>query len=244
MLLYYIRKLREKRSGFSYLLYLFFLYIKKYNIIGPLYFLYMVLYSYFLSFRLFGFSFLPKVFFSNGVFRVRLDINRGGVSVIRSGSLIFEKWRSGSCTNISVAKGAVLEIGNTFTIGDNCKISLFKGSKLTIRGESSLQSSGITADTIILCFKEIIIGKGTIISWNCYITDSSQHEFNGSIRIESVFIGDHVWVSESVSCGPGTNVGNGAVIGSKSYLSKVYPNNAFIAGCPGQVKSSDINWKR
>ncbi|MDF3125762.1 hypothetical protein [Rheinheimera sp. 1928-s] len=244
MILNYIKKMGNERNGFSYIVYLFFIYMKKYNVFGPFIFVIMIIYSYFLSARLFGISFLPKVFFSNGVFRVRLVIQKRAFSIIKNGSLIFEKWRSGSSTSLYLAEDSILEIENTFTVGDNCKISLFKSSKLNIKGGAQYQSSGITADTIILCFKSVTIGEGSIISWNCYITDSSQHEFNGSLRIESVSIGDHVWISESVSVGPGTCIGNGSVVGAKSYLNKKYPSKSFIAGCPGKIKASDVNWKR
>ncbi|MFP8843621.1 acyltransferase [Shewanella baltica] len=242
----YLRSISEKKEGKLYFFYLFFLYCKKYSVFGPIIFFLMLLYSYFISFRLFGFSFFPKVCFSNGIYRIKINI--GKASLVKfidpEGLIIFERWRAGVATTITVNDGATLEFGSSFVIGDNCKISLFKNSRMVIMGKSTKQSSGITADTIILCFEEIFIGEGTIISWNCYLSDSNQHEVNGLLKIQPIRLGYKVWLSEGVTCGPGTVIGSGSIVGAKSFVNKEYPERVFIVGSPGKIKSSNIDWNR
>ncbi|MFY4765192.1 hypothetical protein ACOTWG_10835, partial [Aliarcobacter butzleri] len=65
------------------------------------------------------------------------------------------------------------------------KIVVQNNAELIIEGiEKSL--SGITCDTIIICSKRILIGADSIISWNVYISDSSQHKIAGTLKIDDV----------------------------------------------------------
>lgn len=244
MMINFIRELKSRDGGFLYWIYLFFIYVKKYHIFSLPVFFIMIIYSYFISFRLFGFCIIPKVCFSCGVYRIRLDKNRKSIAIIENGILIFEKWNSGSATTISLGKESRLEILNTFVLGDNCKVSIMNYSCLKIHGKSVTQLSGITSDSIILCSKKIEIGAGSIFSWNCYISDSSQHIFNEKLTIEPVLIGSHVWVSEGVTLTPGTIIGSGSVIGAKSFVKGEFPENVFLAGSPAKIKSMNISWRR
>lgn len=240
----YIVSLKDRDSSFLYWIYLFFIYLRKYHIFSIPVFVLMLFYSYFISFRLFGVSVLPKVCFSSGLYRIRLAKSRKSTAIIRDGILVFEKWRSGVPTTISLEKGAKLEILNTFVLGDNCKIAIANSAKLKICGKSIAQLSGITADSIILCCQNIEIGEGSIFSWGCYISDSSQHTYNGKLTVEPVVIGSHVWVSEGVTLAPGSKIGSGSVIGAKSFVKGEFPKAVFLAGSPAKIKSTDISWKR
>lgn len=240
----YIRNLKDKDGKFLYWVYLFFIYVKRYHVFSIPMFLIMVFYSYFISFRLFGFNVLPRVCFSLGVYRIKLDKDRNSTAIIKKGILVFEKWRSGSATTIILRNKSRLEILNTFVLGDNCKLALTDSSNLKIYGKSISQLSGITSDGIILCSANIEIGEGSILSWNCYVSDSSQHIYNGKLIIEPVIIGSNVWLSEGVTLSPGSIIGSGSVVGAKSFVKGEFPNNVFLAGSPAKIKKRDISWKR
>lgn len=240
----FLKSFSRDYSSKKYWLYLFLIYIKKYNIISIPVFMLMIVYSYLISTRLFGFSLIPKVCFSNGIFRIKILKYRGSSIILKRGILVFEKWKSGNLTSISLSRNSRFEILDSFIIGDNCKIQLSEGASLKLLGSPENNKSGITADSIILCSKEITIGSGTIISWNCYITDSSQHSFNGFRSIKPVVISDNVWISESVTCGPGAFIGCGAVIGAKSFVNSAIPESSFAVGCPALVKKTNVTWSR
>ncbi|MEH8021234.1 acyltransferase [Rheinheimera metallidurans] len=240
----YIISLKDRDGEFLYWVYLFFMYVRKYHIFSLPIFLSMVLYSYFISIRLFGISIFPKVCFSSGLYRIRLIRSHKSTAIIIKGILIFEKWRSGVPTTITLGANSTLEILNTFVLGDNCKIAVASCGHLKICGKSIDQLSGITADSIILCSQKVEIGEGSIFSWNCYISDSSQHTYNGSLKVEPIVIGSHVWVSEGVTLAPGSKIGSGSVIGAKSFVKGEFPKAVFLAGSPAKIKSTDINWKR
>lgn len=233
-------------DALKYWVYLFFIFIRRSRFLGWFRFVSVLLYSYVVSFRLFGFSAFPKVSFPEGIFTVRVRRARGS-RVVHEGSgvaIVFERWRAGGDTTIVLGKRARFLVGGTFHVGDGCKVVLEREAVLDVKGRSAEQSSGITCDSIVLCSRHIEIGLGTIISWNCYISDSSQHVFEGVLKVSPVVIGDHVWISEGVTCGPGCELGNGAVVGAKSLVSKCYPDRVFLAGCPAKIIRTDISWSR
>lgn len=215
-------------------------------ILGFFDFLWMILYSYYVSFLIFGFSFFPKVYFSDRVFSVY--VSKGFGSKVFSGGnglIVFESFLGGnSLSSFILGGGAKLTIHNPLIIGDGCRILILDDAELCFFGNGNSSASGITSDSKIICRKKITIGMGVIISWNVFISDSSNHSICGSIRIADVFIGDNVWISEGVSVGPGSIVGSGSIIGSKSFVSGVFPDNTLIAGCPAVIKKNNIYWER
>ncbi len=204
------------------------------------------LYSLYLTNRLCGFSILPRVYFSAEIFRVKITKAHGAIVQSASKNIfIFENWLGGDeavCIHLEAA--SALHVINEFHLGDGCKIHLQKGGVLTLGGRSSTQISGMTCKSIILCSSNVKVGEGTIISWGCYITDSTQHSINGAVKVAPVCIGSHVWISEGVTCAPGANVGAGCIIGSKSYVNKTFGTANFIAGAPAAVLKNNVLWHR
>jgi acetyltransferase-like isoleucine patch superfamily enzyme len=113
-----------------------------------------------------------------------------------------------------------------------------------LNGRSNIQASGITCDSIILCKSLIEIGAGTIISWGCFFSDSSQHEINGLLKIKPISIGNHVWIGEHVTCAPGARIGDGSVVACKSFVNKGFPPFVLLAGTPAKIIKENIDWRR
>ena len=237
---------RDSDSLYKNWAWIFALYLYRDGIVGGFCFVRALFSSYLLSFKMFGFGLVPRVAFSHGYFKVNFKACSSSKVTSRATgiAIIFERWRSGAETNIVLSKRAEFIINNTIVLGDGCKIQVENGGKLLFGGKSKAQSSGITCDTIILCSENISIGSGSIISWNCYFSDSSQHKINGVLKIDSVQIGENVWISEGVTCGPGCNIGDGSIIGSKSYVAKSFPPAVIIAGAPARVVKENISWSR
>jgi serine acetyltransferase len=216
-------------------------------IIGVVHFIVNFAYSLFLTNKLCGVSLFPKMYFSKEIFSVKIIKSRKSLIVSDVGNLfVFESWLSGTArTTILLGHASKLIVTRSFYIGDGCKIQLLDGGALTLGGESNQQISGITCNSIITCAREVTLGKGVIMSWACYITDTTQHSINGEVKIQSVYIGDHVWISEGVTCAPGTYVEAGSIIGSKSYVNNIFrQRNSFIAGAPAKLVRSDVFWGR
>jgi len=59
-----------------------------------------------------------------------------------------------------------------------------------------------------------------------------------------IIVGDHVWIGLKSAILGGVRVGDGAVIGLGSVVTKDVPNNAVAAGNPARVVRRDIAWER
>ncbi len=51
----------------------------------------------------------------------------------------------------------------------------------------------------------------------------------------AVFIGNNVWIGDKVTVLPGVNIGNGAIIGANSVVTKDVPSNCVVCGSPAIV---------
>lgn len=98
-------------------------------------------------------------------------------------------------------------------------------------------------------FGKIEIGNNTIIGPNVEIM-TSVHNYNtdllpydGSKDItKDVIIGDNVWIGSSVIIMPGVRIGDGAVIGAKSFVNSDVPFCSISVGTPNKViKYRNIN---
>lgn len=209
-------------------------------------FVFCYLYSSYLSYKLFGLTLFPKVFFSSDVFRV--VIIKSAKSRVHTNAkmpIIFESFIHGvDRTVLTLANDSDFFINNTFHIGNGCAFSVAPGAKLTLVGEKNSCTSGVTCQSKILCSENIHIGGGSIISWNTYITDSNNHLINGALLNKPVYIGDHVWISEGCTISPGSLIGSGSIVGAKSFVNDEFQANTLIVGCPAITKKTDVFWAR
>ncbi len=127
-------------------------------------------------------------------------------------------FRSAPTSNlIGVNKPCILSTLNkeaVLTLGDNCGLS----------------------GTVIGCFKEITIGNNVLIGSNTLITDSNWHPKDiRSGNPQPVVIGNNVWLGVNVTVLKGIKIGDNAVIGAGSVVTKTIPANVVAAGNPCKV---------
>lgn len=63
-------------------------------------------------------------------------------------------------------------------------------------------------------------------------------------KLESIFIGKHVWLGNKCTLLSGTKIGNGSIVGANSLVKKKFPNNCIIAGNPANIKRKNVAWDR
>ena len=103
-------------------------------------------------------------------------------------------------------------------------------------GENFFANDNLT----ILDVGKVTIGKNVMIAPNVSIytaghpvhPDSRNSGYEYGIPIT---IGDNVWIGGSVVILPGVTIGNNAVIGAGSVVTKDIPDNAIAAGSPCKV---------
>lgn len=230
----------------NYILYCFFQRLWKRPILMGSDFILCYLYSSYLSFRLFGFSFVPRVFFGSDIFKV--VVSKSKTSKIFSNekiAIVFQSYMHGNTpTAIGLDNESELIIEGKVYIGNGCSFRLQSNSKLTFSGSSGSNLSGFTCDLKLICSEEITIGSGSIISWGCFISDTSNHSINGNVINKPISIGNQVWISEGCTISSGTIIGDGSIVGSKSFVKGTFPKNSLIVGCPAKVKKQNIHWTR
>lgn len=146
---------------------------------------------------------------------------------------------------ISMGMNSKLQINGDFAIGQGVRFCLASNSILTIGGKDKESESGITADTLVMVYKKIEIGKDFLCAWNIFITDSDWHQIGDQAHQADVVIGDHVWIANSNNILKGATIGNNCIIASNSkVINKNFPDNVLIGGIPPKILKTGISWKR
>lgn len=165
--------------------------------------------------------------------------------LILSGNLVVNSFLEGrSPILIRLDEKACLKIDGDFSIGDGVRISLSSDAVLSIGGKQYESDAGITSNTLILVNKRVEIGRDFVCSWNVFITDCDWHSISGQKYQQDVFIGDHVWVANSVNILKGSTIGNNCIVASNSKTANTeFPDNVLIAGVSSVIRR-DISWSR
>ena len=129
--------------------------------------------------------------------------------------------------------------GHKVQIGNNCffnfpqNISI--GDNVSIQRDCNMSANG-----------NISIGNGVIIS-HCVDIFTGEHNYNSKdlkylpfderYNCEQVIVEDYVWIGSHVIIMPGVRIGEGAIIGAGSIVTKDVPPKAVAAGNPAKVIS-------
>lgn len=88
---------------------------------------------------------------------------------------------------------------------------------------------------------DLLIGENCVISQHITII-TSNHDIKKDVLINKqpwemkpVIIGDDVWIGANSIILPGISVGNGAVIGAGSVVTKDVPEDAIVVGNPAKI---------
>ena len=178
---------------------------------------------------------------------IRLNITKSpGAKFVLNGNLIISPHLRGiTPINIILEANATLIIDGDFTIGQGIAISVSKGAEVYIGGKDKESAAGITADTTIMAYHKIHIGKDFLCAWDIFISDSDWHHIDGQSHHADVFIADHVWIAHKTSILKGTTIGEGSIVASHSKLiNKTFGSNALVGGTPAKELKSPVNWCR
>lgn len=130
------------------------------------------------------------------------------------------------------------------------KADIGHGSNLSISGELVIGDGFIiTAESSIVCKKNITIGDNCLISWDCLLMDTDFHKIYGNDRQqlnidEKIVIGNNVWIGCRNLILKGSLIRNNSVIGANSKVcSKFNEDNILIGGNPANIIKHNISWE-
>lgn len=172
--------------------------------------------------------------------------NKGGL--LQKAITQYKIWKNGihagkcnvikSSAEFHLTDGAYLEIGNDCVIQDYAYFLLTKPRPKIILGNGVVigRASMITGKNLIQIGDDVIIGSFVqIVDVNHGMKLNGIHMKNQSSDLGSVIIGDDVWIGSGAKILMNVNIGNGAVIGANSVVTRDVPKNAVVAGVPARV---------
>lgn len=133
-----------------------------------------------------------------------------------------------------------ISIGKNVFIGDGVRIKAGFSGKITIGNNVYIHDY-----SFIFAHEKLTIGDNTLISPQVFITDFN-HKFPHSkykrliasekgYLSKTVKIGKNVWIGAQSIILPGVNIGDDAVIGAGSVVTKSIPANSVAVGNPARI---------
>ena len=166
---------------------------------------------------------IERFLFRNLYFKVArflpVSYMRGGRSAKKFRAFCASKFLVHVGKNVNIEKGAM--ITSSMEIGDRSGV----GINATMHGK-------------------VIIGNDVMMGPECIIY-TSNHAFDrtdipmcqqGRTEEKPVVIGNDVWIGGRVIILPGVHIGNGAIVGAGSVVTKDVPDYAIVAGNPATIK--------
>lgn len=165
-------------------------------------------------------------------------INKQGVTIL-GGNFKFKN--SHLETRLCVESGGTLNLGSQTYIGYGADVEVFSGAMLTFKSHCA-SNIGLT----IICGHHIEFGVGVKIGRHVTVRDNNgAHYINrqGYKNSQPVIIGDKVWLCESCTIMNGVKIGDGAIVGAKSFVISHVPAHALVSGHPAEIVDEDVYWK-
>jgi lipopolysaccharide O-acetyltransferase len=154
-----------------------------------------------------------------------------------------------------------MKIGSGLTTGVNVRLDAFApyGSPPVLHIGRHVQ---INDSVHIGAIEQVVIGDNTLIASRVFISDHNHGNYqiqdaasapdippaHRPLSSRPVRIGRNVWLGEQVCILPGVTIGDGAIVGANSVVTRDIPPNSISAGNPARVirvfDASTQTWKR
>ena len=143
---------------------------------------------------------------------------------------------------------SIWQVSGTVSFGG--KASIGHGSKLSVRGHLSLGANfNMTAESTIVCAKEIRFGDDCLLAWDILVMDTDEHPLYDmeSQRInpdKAIVVGDHVWIGCKCVLLKGAEVPSNTVLAAGTLLKTTFAGeHQVIGGNPPTVLKHDVRWE-
>jgi len=136
---------------------------------------------------------------------------------------------------IHVHDGAELVIGDGTWLRTELgpvTFHVYPGARLEVGPECLLNGCQLSAKVSLSIGRRVMIGPGS------RVFDADQHDFDADTaeRREPVRIGDHAWIASDVTVLRGVEIGEHAVIGARSLVTRSIAPHSLALGVPAVVR--------
>ena len=142
----------------------------------------------------------------------------------------------------------IWQISGTVSFGG--KASIGHGSKISVRGHLSLGAGfNMTAESTIVCAKEICFGEDCLLSWDILVMDTDEHPLydmaNQRINPDKpILVGDHVWIGCKCVLLKGAEVPDNTIVAAGTLLTSAFAGeNQVIGGNPPSIIKREVHWE-
>jgi acetyltransferase-like isoleucine patch superfamily enzyme len=137
---------------------------------------------------------------------------------------------------LEVGRDAVLELGRWSWVGHGCKIRCHEGR--VALGAKSVMGQ----DCTISAYQSVEIGRECVIADRVMLIDFDHGtvEVERPIRLQGIYkrdvrVGNNCWIGYGACILRGVTVGDNAIIGTNSVVTKDVEPNAVVGGVPARV---------
>ena len=142
----------------------------------------------------------------------------------------------------------IWQVSGTVSFGG--KASIGHGSKLSVRGDLKLGAGfNMTAESTIVCAKDIIFGDDCLLSWDVLVMDTDEHPLynkdNERINPDKpIVVGNHVWIGCKCILLKGAEVPNDTILAAGTLLKSAFDGeNQVIGGNPPSILKREVHWE-
>ena len=137
---------------------------------------------------------------------------------------------------LEIGRDATLRIGRWAWIGHACKIRVHEG-------EVSIGAKTVIGqECTISAFQHVSIGRECIIADRVMLIDFDHGaaEVERPVRLQGIYkrdvhVGHNVWIGYGACILRGVSVGENAIVGTSSVVTRSIPANAVVAGSPART---------
>lgn len=169
----------------------------------------------------------------------KIDVKSGRLLVGETDFLSNQRSRF---TVIILEAGANMRCVGDLLLYEGVNIRVFKNAICSF-GHHTYLNRSVSID----CTQEITIGDYCAISDNVQILDSDfhtiTHDEKTSTMSKPVHIGNHVWIGRSAIILKGVTIGDGAIVGAGSVVTRDVPAKCLVAGNPARVIKENVEWE-
>jgi len=145
----------------------------------------------------------------------------------------------------------ILRLGPRSTLRTKGWVILEEGAQLVLGADAEMEFGGrnhLSTNAQILCRKKVILDRDAGMAPSALVMDSDHHpvkvgEVEGS-DTEPVHLGENVWIAIRAIILKGVHVGDGAIVGAGSIVTKDVPARTLVAGVPARVIRENVDWTR
>jgi len=144
-------------------------------------------------------------------------------------------------TRIKMQHGSRMVIGGNYAFGYGSDVEIFPNAYFESKGGLPTNSF-----TTIICQEKIVIGKNVACGRNVTLRDNNGGHLisiNGYRDSRPIIIGDHVWLTQSVTIMSGVKIGDGTIISAGTIVNSSFPSFCVVAGSPAHITQRDVYWK-